>query len=468
MDVSLTPNLGVRRLASTSRSTTKSVRDVRLDFFRGGALLCIFINHIPGNIFSRLTYGYFGFSDAAEVFVLLAGLSLGQSQAIRAHAIQPMLTRVVRLYVVNAILLVAAATIAAVAAGILSQHAVVTAHFKTGIYFPASMFEVMQSLLLVRQPEYFDILPLYIALFVWLPVFVQLCRRSIGLALLCSIAIWCGANYFSINLPSLRDGGWFFNPLAWQLLFSVGILWGATLREVHPQDQIISSNLLTVLAAVYIIFGLLLSAPWAQYPALSLGDLGMSSRTLIGPDGKTYLSLWRLTHILCIAYVAKQIVKRDAHWLGTWPARRIVRLGQQSLRGFFVVSLLSFICSMLMLSVERTVSLHFFINVVGICLIFKCCNTTLWSKLERASCFAALRRHVAQVFSWGEVQCGVGLRPQSNFLSVFAHTSMDRSPRFSERWIWTRQSDAGCMRGWQLQCGSEELSYSGIERRPRW
>src|ERR671923_1839563 len=50
-------------------------RDLRIDFFRGLALICIFIDHVPGNRLAHLTLQNFGFSDAAEVFVLLAGFS---------------------------------------------------------------------------------------------------------------------------------------------------------------------------------------------------------------------------------------------------------------------------------------------------------------------------------------------------------------------------------------------------------
>ena len=52
-----------------------SFRDLRIDFFRGLALLWIFLNHIPGNPFSWLTSRNYGLSDATEVFVFLAGIS---------------------------------------------------------------------------------------------------------------------------------------------------------------------------------------------------------------------------------------------------------------------------------------------------------------------------------------------------------------------------------------------------------
>ena len=52
---------------------TVSSRDLRLDFFRGLALLFIFLDHIPDNLVSYFTLGNVVFSDAAEIFVFLSG-----------------------------------------------------------------------------------------------------------------------------------------------------------------------------------------------------------------------------------------------------------------------------------------------------------------------------------------------------------------------------------------------------------
>src|SRR5712671_827867 len=50
-------------------------RDLRLDFFRGVALIFIFIDHIPENILSYFTLEAFGFFDAAEVFIFISGFT---------------------------------------------------------------------------------------------------------------------------------------------------------------------------------------------------------------------------------------------------------------------------------------------------------------------------------------------------------------------------------------------------------
>ncbi|MFN9907133.1 MAG: OpgC domain-containing protein, partial [bacterium] len=54
-------------------SASVAARDLRLDLFRGVALMMIFINHVPGNFASYWTHMNFGFSDAAEAFVFLSG-----------------------------------------------------------------------------------------------------------------------------------------------------------------------------------------------------------------------------------------------------------------------------------------------------------------------------------------------------------------------------------------------------------
>src|ERR1700704_6111991 len=48
-----------------------------IDFWRGFALISIFINHIPGLVYERLTHRNVSISDSAELFVFLAGWSLG-------------------------------------------------------------------------------------------------------------------------------------------------------------------------------------------------------------------------------------------------------------------------------------------------------------------------------------------------------------------------------------------------------
>ena len=48
-------------------------RDLRLDLFRGLANWAIFLDHIPHEVMSSITTRNYGFSDAADLFVFIAG-----------------------------------------------------------------------------------------------------------------------------------------------------------------------------------------------------------------------------------------------------------------------------------------------------------------------------------------------------------------------------------------------------------
>src|SRR4051812_19762360 len=47
-----------------------------VDFWRGVALVSIFVNHIPGIYYSRFTHANYSISDSADLFVFLAGWAL--------------------------------------------------------------------------------------------------------------------------------------------------------------------------------------------------------------------------------------------------------------------------------------------------------------------------------------------------------------------------------------------------------
>lgn len=60
-------------------------RDLRIDACRGIALWCIFLDHVPNNIGSWLTLRNYGFSDTAEVFMFVSGVTCALAYG-KAHA----------------------------------------------------------------------------------------------------------------------------------------------------------------------------------------------------------------------------------------------------------------------------------------------------------------------------------------------------------------------------------------------
>src|SRR2546427_432515 len=75
-----------------------------IDFWRGLALLMIFIDHVPENVFQHVTQKNFGFSDAAELFVFLSGVSVALAYGTRFFdgetvvAVRALLRRAFTLY----------------------------------------------------------------------------------------------------------------------------------------------------------------------------------------------------------------------------------------------------------------------------------------------------------------------------------------------------------------------------------
>jgi len=80
-----------------------------IDFWRGFALLTIFIDHVPDNAFQHITFKNFGFSDAAELFVFLSGVSVALAYGTRFFqceawgAVRAVLRRAFTLYWVQAL-----------------------------------------------------------------------------------------------------------------------------------------------------------------------------------------------------------------------------------------------------------------------------------------------------------------------------------------------------------------------------
>src|SRR6516162_2916299 len=87
-------------------------RDLRIDFLRGLALVTVFIDHVPGNPLNQLTMRNFGFADAAELFVILAGISsmLAYGKCLKRESFtagsRRIAQRCLRIYICQILLLV--------------------------------------------------------------------------------------------------------------------------------------------------------------------------------------------------------------------------------------------------------------------------------------------------------------------------------------------------------------------------
>lgn len=333
---------GIAAIASRAPVRLPPVRprDRRLDLVRGVALICIFIDHLPGNFFSRFTLHAYGFIDAADVFVFVAGISAGIAywatfvQKGWMAGLKRVGRRVLQIYGTHLFLIVACGVIiwlAATASGDLAM--------RYGTPYTAVDADltgtVWHALTLQFQPIYLNILPVYVVLLAALPLVLLLTRVHPLLALFVSLGVWMLPRTTGIDLPSAQHThGWYFNPLSWQLVFTLGVLWGQRWRLGLPTPR---SAVLLALAAAYCAFALLAMAPWSKIPALSSWHI--LPHDWMGSVEKERLSPLRLVNVLALAYLTVMLVPASARWLESRPARIAQTLGRNSLTVFAVGAL---------------------------------------------------------------------------------------------------------------------------------
>jgi hypothetical protein len=274
------------------------IRDI--DFWRGAVLIAILIDHIPGNPLENWTPRNFGLSDSAEAFVFLSGLSVGLIYMPRAHkyGIEPVaggcLKRALKLYGVHIALTFAALAVFGAAYWMSGVPNLIEAHGRS-IVFGSPANGLLGLALMSLQLGYFNILPLYIVLMLWAPVALALALRGPLLALIVSVGFYTAARAFGLNLPNWPEsGGWFFNPIAWQLVFTLGLVSAILWRDGFPRPApwLLALSVVTVAGAALIVTNEGGLAPGLRDTATAHLDVA-----------KQDLGLARLIHFVALAYL---------------------------------------------------------------------------------------------------------------------------------------------------------------------
>ena len=101
--------------------------------------------------------------------------------------------------------------------------ALIEAHGRT-VVFHDPLQGAIGVALLTHQLGYFNILPLYVVLMALSPLILAVARIEPLLALF-SGGAYLAARLLDFHLPNWPEpGGWFFNPFAWQFIFTLGIV----------------------------------------------------------------------------------------------------------------------------------------------------------------------------------------------------------------------------------------------------
>lgn len=202
-------------------------QDNAIDFWRGFALISIFINHIPGTVFERFTHRNFSPSDSAELFIFLAGWALrlgADAHYLRlapGHLFRTFRQRASRIYGFHILTSAIALVLLMLAARWLHDSSLL-GWLKAGPIF-ANPNALLGLAALTQHLSYFDILPLYVVLLLLTPPILLAHRNAPSLLLPASLAIYLAALVFRINVPQWPGpGDWTFNPLTWQFVFVLG------------------------------------------------------------------------------------------------------------------------------------------------------------------------------------------------------------------------------------------------------
>jgi hypothetical protein len=356
-------------------------RDLRLDLFRGIALWLIFLDHIPSNVVSWITIRNYGFSDATEIFIFISGYTAAfvYGRAMRERGIVVAGARILRrawqIYVAHIFLFtIYMAEISYVATSF--ENPLYAEEMNILDFLKQPDITIVQALLLKFKPVHMDVLPLYIILLLLFPPILWLLQRRPTLALGASLALYVTVWQFGLNLPAYPDGTWFFNPLAWQLLFVFGA-WCAVggAKRVAPLAR---SPVTLVIAVLYLIFAFVIALSWYLPEQISFVPHWLED--LIYPIDKTNLDVLRFAHFLALAVLTVRFVPRTWPMLNSWILYPAIICGQHSLEIFCLGVFLAFAGHFALVEISGAFWVQVVISVFGIVAMIATAALITWYK----------------------------------------------------------------------------------------
>jgi hypothetical protein len=303
-------------------------RNLSLDSLRGIMLIIITINHTSGP-FHNFTFQPFGYVSAAEGFTFLSAILVGLINGKRllrcdVEVVKNALfqrSRIIYLYHLLTIFIITAPWM--LSSFIRNHYSI----FQLDSFFHQPLESFTYYALLLNQPALLDILPMYV-LFIFTGYFILLGfhYNKKNLVLLSSFALWLLSQFnwlelFDLNLnlsPLIHLG--YFNPCAWQFLFTIGCYLGycsATGKNILP-----STPKLTQLALfVSLIF---------FFARHNFDNKWFICELIRNNADRANLELLRLINFAATAYLIRLIIESVPNFRSVW----LETLGQHSLQTF--------------------------------------------------------------------------------------------------------------------------------------
>jgi hypothetical protein len=357
-------------------------RDLRLDFFRGLSLIFIFVDHIPNNLLSYFTLQSNTFFDAAEVFIFISGytaaLVYGRRLAAKGavYATAQVWRRAWTLYVAHIFLFVLFIAEVSYTAATF-QNPMYNEEMRVADVLDEPHVAIIEALLLQFQPAFLDILPMYIVMLLIFPAVLIGLRVHWILVLIPSAALYMVVQIFNVSVSAYPAGHhWFFNPLAWQLLF----VSGAVLAHLNVQGIRFPRLVRAALPFAAFIFaaGLVVRLSWTVHslwepaPPLLLKALW--------PVAKDDLSPTRLIPFFALVLLVAVLVPANARFLASKVARPLLIAGQQSLEIFCLGILLSALGHVIINEFGSHLRLMLAVNAAGIAIMLLAAKGLDWYK----------------------------------------------------------------------------------------
>lgn len=348
----------------------RAPRDPRLDFFRGIAMLIIFIAHVPGNVWANYIPARFGWSDATEMFVFCSGfaaaLAFGSTftKANFAYGTARIGFRVWQIYVAHIAMFVFIAALVVAATGLFPGGTNYVDQLNLGWFFENPGQGLIGLFTLTYVPNYFDILPMYIGALILVPAVMALARIHPTAAMGFVALVYASVYAFDLMLPAHPEQEgirWYFNPLAWQLLFFTGFAfalgWIPAPRITRPR----------VIAAAVFVIACIPAANWGIAQDVPL--LRWVREVVWGLQDKTDFGLLRYVHFLALAYLALAVVNPRLDALRSDWAKPVVTVGQNSLAVFLLGMGLSRVAGIVLDQIGRSTVTVALVNLAGLAII---------------------------------------------------------------------------------------------------
>jgi hypothetical protein len=337
-------------------------RDLRLDACRGIALWCIFLNHIPNNIGSWLTLRNYGFSDSAEVFMFVSGVTCALAY-VKAHArggwtgvICRTLLRSWDIYAAFLLL-----TLACVIMVYLAGGGSLADESNTRILLEHPGATFAHAAILQYRPVNTDVLPLFVVFHLLFAPLLWLLLRVPNLTLGASLLLYALVHLFGWTVPAWPSNAWFFNPLAWQLLVVLGAWCVIEGKVFWPW---MTSRTALVLAVLYLAFSLIIALSWSLKPLEALIPQALAK--LVSSVDKSDLDPSRLLHFLSLAILVAWLVPRNWRGLTTLAMRGAIRCGENSLAIYCLGVLLALASHIALLNISDVLAMQIVLSLAGI------------------------------------------------------------------------------------------------------